>query len=62
MRKTFARYRKALKASHGGPRYPRKTFDEILEYLRFTKVEPYIRKEATLLDIVTGDGTLLHYL
>ena len=36
--------------------------DSILEYLRFTKVEPYIPKGVTLLDIGTGDGRFLHYL
>ena len=62
MGKIFARFQKALRTSQGSPRYPRKPLDEILEYLRFTKVEPYIPKGATLLDIGTGDGTLLHYL
>ena len=62
MKNTIARVLKARKGSHGYPRYPRKPFDEILEYLRFTKVEPYIPKGARLLDIGTGDGHFLHYL
>ena len=62
MKNTFARYLKAQKTSNGSLRYLRKPLDEILEYLRFTKVEPYIRKGATLLDIGTGDGLFLHYL
>ena len=62
MRNTFARYFKARKTSQGTPKYPRKPLDEILEYLRFTKVEPYIPKGVTLLDIGTGDGIFLHYL
>ena len=62
MRNTVARFLKARKDSHGSPRYPRKLLDEILEYLRFTKVEPYIPESATLLDIGAGDGNFLRYL
>ncbi len=62
MKNTFGRFLKARSVTHGSPRYPRKPLDEILEYLRFTKVEPYIPKGATLLDIGTGDGNFLHYL
>ncbi len=45
-----------------GDRYPRKPLDSFLEYLRFTKVEPYIPIGAHLLDIGTGDGNFLRYL
>lgn len=36
--------------------------DSILEYLRFTKVEPYIPQNACLLDVGAGDGNFLSYL
>ncbi len=62
MKNTITRFLKARKDSRECPRYPRKSLDEILEYLRFTKVERYIPKDATLLDIGTGDGHFLHYL
>ena len=42
MQNAFTRFLKARKDSHENPRYPRKGLDEILEFLRFTKVEPYI--------------------
>ena len=61
MKNSFVRYLKTRKKSHG-ERYPRKPLDEILEYLRFTKVEPYIPKDATLLDVGAGDGNFLRYL
>lgn len=61
MQNAFARFLKARKESHG-EKLPRKPLDEILEYLRFTKVESYIPKDATLLDVGTGDGNFLHYL
>lgn len=61
MKNTFVRFLKTRKSSHC-VKYPRKPLDEFLEYLRFTKVEPYIPKGATLLDIGTGDGNFLHYL
>ena len=53
-----------MKARKISPRdqYPRKSLDSILEYLRFTKVEPYIPKDVHLLDIGTGDGNFLRYL
>lgn len=57
----FAKFLKARKQKYG-EQYPRKPLDEILEYLRFTKVEPYIPKNATLLDIGTGDGNFLQYI
>lgn len=62
MQNAFARFLKARKNAHGGPRYLRKPLDEVLEYLRFTKVEPYIPESATLLDIGAGDGNFLRYL
>ena len=62
MKNTFARFLKARKDTYTYNRYPRKLLDELLEYLRFTKVAPYVPKGATLLDIGTGDGTFLHYL
>lgn len=62
MQNAFVRFLKARKGAHGSPRYPRKLLDEILEYLRFTKVEPYIPKSATLLDIGAGDGNFLRYI
>ena len=62
MQNAFARFLKARKNSRGNPRYPRKPLDEILEYLRFTKVEPYIPQAATLLDVGAGDGNFLRYL
>ena len=61
MKSTFARFLKKRNDSQG-ERYPRTPLDSILEYLRFTKVEPYIPKGVTLLDIGTGDGRFLHYL
>lgn len=45
-----------------GDLYPRTPIDSLLEYLRFTKVEPYIPAETSLLDIGTGDGNFLRYL
>ena len=62
MQNAVVRFLKARKGSHENPRYPRKLLDEILEYLRFTKVEPYIPEGATLLDIGAGDGNFLRYL
>ena len=61
MPNAFSRFRKARKNSNS-KRYPRKLFDEILEFLRFTKVEPYVPKGATLLDVGSGDGNFLRYL
>lgn len=61
MKSTFARFLKNRNDSHGD-RYPRTPLDSSLEYLRFRKVEPYIAKGVTLLDIGTGDGRFLHYL
>ena len=61
MKHTVARFLKTRKNSHC-VKYPRKPLDELLEYLRFTKVEPYIPNGATLLDVGTGDGNFLHYL
>ena len=61
MRNAFSRFCKARKNLHSA-RYPRKLFDEILEFLRFTKVEPYIPKGAVLLDVGSGDGNFLRYL
>ena len=58
---TFVKFLKARKNPYG-EKYPRKPLDEILEYLRFTKVEPYIPKDATLLDVGAGDGNFLQYL
>ena len=40
--KTVARFMKTRKNLHS-VKYPKKPFDEILEYLRFTKVEPYMK-------------------
>ena len=62
MKNTFARFRNACKATDALKRYPRKPLDTILEYIRFRKVTPYIPKDATLLDVGTGDGTFLDYL
>lgn len=45
-----------------GDQYPRKPLDSFLEYLRFTKVEPYIPIGSRLLDVGTGDGKFLRYL
>ncbi|MDE0636941.1 MAG: class I SAM-dependent methyltransferase [Candidatus Poribacteria bacterium] len=61
MTNTFTRFLKAKNKPHSD-QYPRKPLDSILEYLRFTKVEPYIPKGAYLLDIGTGDGNFLRYL
>lgn len=61
MPNAFSRFRKARKNSHS-QKYPRKPFDEFLEFLRFTKVEPYIPKGAALLDVGAGDGNFLRYL
>ena len=61
MTNTFTRFLKARKKPHND-QYPRKPLDSILEYLRFTKVEPYIPKSACLLDIGTGDRNFLRYL
>lgn len=62
MKNTIVRFLKARKDTHQYKRYPRKLLDELLEYLRFTKVEPYVPKNSTLLDVGTGDGNFLHYL
>lgn len=62
MKNTVARFLKARKDIYPYKKHPRKLFDEILEYLRFRKVEPYIPKDTRLLDISTGDGHFLHYL
>ena len=62
MKNSVTRFLNARKKSRGYPKYPRKPLDEILEYLRFTKVAPYIPKGAFLLDIGTGDGNFLDYL
>lgn len=61
MKNTLARFLKTRKSAHC-EKYPRKPLDDILEYLRFIKVEPYIPKGARLLDVGTGDGNFLHYL
>ncbi len=61
MRNSIIRFLKNRKYQHGD-KYPRKLVDSFLEYLRFTKVEPYIPKETRLLDIGTGDGNFLRYL
>lgn len=62
MKNTVARFLKARKDIYPCPKYQRKLLDELLEYLRFTKVGPYVPKGATLLDVGTGDGNFLHYL
>lgn len=62
MKHTLSRFLKTRKRCHPKQKYPRKLVDEILEYLRFRKVSPYIPKGARLLDIGTGDGSFLHYL
>lgn len=54
----FLKTRKLLQSN----RYPRKPLDEFLEYLRFTKVAPYIPKGTVLLDVGAGDGNFLRYL
>ena len=61
MTNTFTRFLKARNQPHND-QYPRKPLDSILEYLRFTKVEPYIPKGACLLDVGAGDGNFLRYL
>ena len=61
MKNALVRFLKKRKNLHGD-RYPRKPLDEILEFLRFTKVEPYIPKGASLLDVGAGDGNFLRYL
>lgn len=61
MKNTLTRFWKARKNTHTEP-YPRKPLDTMLEYLRFRKVEPYIPKDARLLDVGTGDGNFLNYL
>lgn len=61
MQNTFIKFLKARNKTYG-EKYPRKPLDEILEYLRFTKVEPYIPKDAALLDVGAGDGNFLQYL
>ncbi len=53
---------KSISSISGTPRYPRKPLDAFLEFLRFTKVMPYIPKDARLLDIGAGDGAFLRYL
>ena len=62
MKNTLARFLETRKNLYRTLRYPRKPLDEILEFIRFTKVEPYIPKDATLLDIGAGDGNFLRYL
>lgn len=61
MKSTFARFLKKRHDSQG-ERYPRTPLDSSLEYLRFRKVDPYIPKGVTLLDIGTSGGRFLHYL
>ena len=61
LKNTLTRFRQARKKTHK-EQYPRKTLDAMLEYLRFRKVEPYIPKDARLLDVGTGDGNFLNYL
>ncbi len=61
MKNAITRFLKNRKCQQGD-RYPRKPLDSFLEYLRFTKVEPYIPIGARLLDVGTGDGNFLRYL
>ncbi len=61
MANSIIRFLKNRKCQQGD-QYPRKHLDSFLEYLRFTKVEPYIPIGARLLDIGTGDGNFLRYL
>ena len=61
MKSTLTRFLQASNRPHDN-KYPRKPLDTILEYLRFTKVEPYIPKDVCLLDVGTGDGNFLNYL
>ena len=61
MKNALTRFLKNRRNSYGD-NYPRKLLDEILEFLRFTKVEPYIPKGTALLDIGAGDGNFLRYL
>ena len=61
MSNSITRFLKNRKYSHGD-QYSRKPLDSLLEYLRFSKVEPYIPIGTRLLDIGTGDGNFLHYL
>ncbi len=61
LKNTLARFLQARKKPHKD-QYPRKLLDSVLEYFRFTKVEPYIPDGACLLDIGTGDGNFLRYL
>lgn len=61
MKNTFTRFLNAKNEPHND-QYPRKPLDSVLEYIRFTKAEPYIPKGARLLDIGTGDGNFLRYL
>ncbi len=60
MKSTFARFLQASNRSNDN-KFPRKPLDTFLEYLRFTKVEPYITKDVCLLDVGTGDGNFLSY-
>ena len=61
MQNCFNRFCEARKHADR-QRYPRKPLDEMLEFLRFTKVSPYIPQGAKLLDIGAGDGNFLRYL
>lgn len=61
MLNAFIKFLKARKDAHLAA-FPRKPLDEILEFLRFTKVAPYIKKHARLLDVGAGDGNFLRYL
>lgn len=62
MKNALARFLRTRKDLYKTCQYPRKPLDEILEFLRFTKVEPYVPKDAMLLDVGTGDGNFLRYL
>ncbi len=61
MQNVFNRFREA-RTHADRQRFPRRPLDEMLEFLRFTKVSPYIPQGATLLDIGAGDGNFLRYL
>ena len=61
LKSTFTRFLQASKCSRSN-KYSRKPLDSILEYFRFTKVDPYIPTDAYLLDVGSGDGNFLSYL
>ena len=56
LKNTLIRFLRTRKDIYKTCRYLRKPLDEILEFLRFTTVEPYIPKDAMLLDIGTGNS------